>query len=62
MNNNRYIIEFKVDDTNALEQIKENRYYEKFLDEGSDIYLVGIGFSKKEKNISFFEWERFINK
>ncbi len=62
INSNRYIIEFKVDDTNALGQIKENRYYEKYLDEGSDIYLVGITFSKKEKNVSSFEWEKFINK
>ncbi len=60
INNNRYICEFKVDDTSALAQIKENKYYEKYLDEGSDIYLVGITFSKKGRNVSSFEWEKFI--
>ncbi len=58
INKNRYIFEFKVDDDNALNQIKENRYYEKFLSEDSDIYLVGINFSKEEKNITDFRWEK----
>jgi len=53
-----YIIEFKVDSKNqALKQIKEKKYYEKYLNEDKDIYLVGIEFDKKEKNISNFEWE-----
>ncbi len=30
VNDNRYVIEFKVDNFNSLNQIKENRYYEKF--------------------------------
>lgn len=59
LNNNRYVIEFKVDGTsNALAQIKANKYYEKFLDEQSTVYLVGIHFSKETKNISLFEWEQ----
>ncbi len=60
LNNNRYIFEFKVgNENNALAQIKANKYYEKFLNEGSNIYLVGIHFNKEEKNISRFEWEKF---
>jgi hypothetical protein len=53
-----YIIEFKVDGTSALGQIKEKKYHEKYLDEDKEIYLVGIEFSKEEKNISCFEWEK----
>ncbi|PID30192.1 MAG: hypothetical protein CR982_01535 [Candidatus Cloacimonadota bacterium] len=59
VNNHRYIFEFKVGNENALSQIKENRYYEKFLSEGGDIYLVGISFDEEKKNISSFEWEKF---
>jgi len=50
-----YIIEFKVGN-NALAQIKEKRYYEKYLNENKEIYLVGIEF--EDKNIKNFEWEK----
>jgi len=57
------IFEFKVIDkeseqNTALEQIKDKRYYEKYLNSGKDIYLVGIEFSKSERNIVRFDWER----
>lgn len=57
-----YIFEFKVVDEDtgnntALQQIKERRYAEKYQGQG-DIYLVGIEFSKKERNVTGFEWER----
>ena len=61
-----YIIEFKVaqktDSFSGLTQIKEKKYYEKYLNPKSQIlnpkiYLVGIVFSEKEKNIINFEWE-----
>jgi len=56
-----YIIEFKVDGKqNALQQIKDKRYYEKYLNQNKDIYLIGIEFDTKEKNINRFEWERWI--
>ncbi len=54
-----YIIEFKLSEKatgNALRQIKEKRYYEKYQNQG-DIYLVGIEFSRVERNIVGFEWE-----
>ncbi len=56
------ILEFKVvEDTKeqkALNQIKEKRYYEKYIGKYQEIYLVGIEFSKKERNVVNFEWER----
>ncbi|MGA1863409.1 ATP-binding protein [Deferribacter thermophilus] len=55
-----YILEFKVDSKKgeALKQIKEKGYAQKYLNEGKQIYLVGIEFSSEEKNIVNFEWER----
>jgi len=57
-----YIIEFKVvedkEEGKALEQIKEKRYYEKYKGKYNEIYLIGIEFSKKDKNIVGFEWEK----
>jgi len=58
-----YIIEFKVvedkPEDKALQQIKEKRYYEKYVDKYKEICLIGIEFSKKEKNIVSFQWENF---
>ncbi|AEF19335.1 MULTISPECIES: ATP-binding protein [unclassified Hydrogenobaculum] len=57
-----YIIEFKVvedkEEGLALKQIKERRYYEKYMGKYKEIYLIGIEFSKEKKNIVSFEWER----
>jgi hypothetical protein len=57
-----YIIEFKVvedkEEGVALKQIKEKKYYEKYMGKYQEIYLIGIEFSKKDKNIVSFEWER----
>jgi len=53
-----YIIEFKVGDDDALSQIKEKKYHEKYKNKNKDIYLIGINFDEKEKNISKFEWEK----
>ena len=54
-----YIIEFKVVEDKkegiALKQIKDKRYYEKYTGKYNDIYLIGIEFSKKDKNIVGFE-------
>ncbi len=58
IDNKIYIIEFKMNDKNALAQIKEKKYYEKFLGQNKEIYLVGINFSEDEKNINNFEWQR----
>jgi len=57
-----YIVEFKVvedkEEHSALKQIKEKKYYEKYIGKYDEIYLIGIEFSKKDKNVVGFEWER----
>jgi hypothetical protein len=60
INNNLFVIEFKVGKANALNQIKSKNYHQKYLNDGKDIYLVGINFSQEDKNISGFEWERIV--
>ncbi len=58
--NTIYVMEFKVDATNALAQIKEKKYYEKYLGDERDIYLVGLEFDTKDRNISKVEWEKVV--
>jgi len=60
-----YVIEFKVVDNKnqngkALEQIKEKKYHEKYLNVAKEIMLIGIEFSKEEKNVCKFEWEKIV--
>jgi len=64
--NQVYIIEFKVLDDesqtgNALEQIKQKKYYEKYQDKAKELYIVGIEFCKSKRNICGFEWENIVN-
>jgi hypothetical protein len=60
-NNKAYIIEFKVvedqPEKTALKQIEEKRYYEKYLGKYEEVYLIGIEFSKKDRNIADFQWK-----
>jgi hypothetical protein len=54
-----YILEFKVlnstPKTNtALNQIVKNKYHEKYTNKYQDIYLIGIVFNEKKKNIVKF--------
>jgi hypothetical protein len=58
LNNLIYIIEFKVGSEDALAQIKEKDYAQKYQSEDREIYLVGINFDESERNVSAFEWER----
>ena len=53
-----YIIEFKMGKGEALKQIKDKKYAEKYLALKQDIYLIGINFDEADKNISKFEWEK----
>ncbi|MCS7073509.1 MAG: PD-(D/E)XK nuclease domain-containing protein [Bacteroidia bacterium] len=43
---------------NPLSQIKQKRYYEKYLSEQKPIYLVGITFDEIQRNIVHWEQER----
>ncbi|NIM14746.1 MAG: AAA family ATPase [Candidatus Aminicenantes bacterium] len=47
-----YIMEFKMgSEQKALEQIKDKKYYEKYLGKGKEIVLMGIGIDPNERNI-----------
>ena len=58
MPNSIIIIEFKIDGTSALSQIKDKKYHEKYLDTALPIYIVGIEFDKEERNLSKLEFEK----
>ncbi len=51
-------IEMKSNSENAIAQILKKKYHEKYLTEKKDIFLIGIEFGEKEKNISKFETEK----
>ncbi|RWX52101.1 PD-(D/E)XK nuclease superfamily protein [Candidatus Electrothrix marina] len=57
-----YIVEFKVNELTkpgcALEQIKRKKYAEKYQGQGKEIWLIGVEFSRTERNISRFGWEK----
>ena len=47
-----YIMEFKIgSEQEALKQIREMKYYEKYLSRGKEIVLMGIGFDPEKRNI-----------
>ena len=56
-----YIFEFKVvelvPDGSALQQIKDKAYADKYRELGQQIYLIGVEFSKEDRNIVAFEVE-----
>ncbi|MBF0211588.1 MAG: ATP-binding protein [Desulfamplus sp.] len=62
--NTVYILEFKVvedDKSNTkkpLEQIKEKRYFEKYAGVVDKIFIIGVEFSKVQRNVVSFEWEQ----
>ncbi len=62
-NNTVFIFEFKVVDDQptgaALQQIKEKHYAEKYQSKKIPIYLVGVEFSKAQKQIICFETELY---
>ncbi len=51
-----YVMEFKRDmsASEAMAQIKEKKYYEKFLESGKKITLVGVNFDSEKRTIA--EW------
>ncbi len=55
-----YVIEFKYNKSaaEAISQIKNNKYYERYLNEGKKIHLLGINFSTDEQNV--IEWKEEV--
>ncbi|HFC98626.1 MAG TPA: hypothetical protein ENJ40_09280 [Thermosulfurimonas dismutans] len=57
-----YLFEFKVvelePDGRALETLKARRYHEKYLDRFREVYLIGVEFSRTDRNIVSFAWEK----
>lgn len=57
-----YIFEFKVVESlaegKALQQIIDRKYYEKYSDQCSQIYLIGVEFSKEKRNITAFDVQK----
>ncbi|MCA1795454.1 MAG: ATP-binding protein [Desulfobacteraceae bacterium] len=45
---------------NPLAQIKGKRYFEKYMGDGKQIFLIGIEFSKEKRNLTGFEWEQIF--
>ncbi len=53
-----YILEFKVDGSgDALKQIKERNYQQKYQTAGKKIILIGIDFDSNSRNVTGFSWE-----
>jgi len=55
---NIYIIEFKVGSDDALKQIEQKNYAQKYQNQNKAIYLIGINFSKESRNIEKFEYKK----
>ena len=49
-----YLFEFKIDSSaeEALNQINDRKYFEKYLDPKKKLILIGVNFDTKERNIS----------
>ena len=62
-NNQVYLFEFKVVELapkgKALQQIKDKQYADKYRGLEQPIHLIGVEFSKKDRNIVEFEVEQF---
>ena len=43
---------------NAMQQLEKKKYHEKYLLEKKNIFLIGIEFDEKTKNISSFECKK----
>ena len=40
-----------------LEQIRQKKYYEKYIGMFKKIFIIGAEFSKKDRNLAIIEWE-----
>ncbi|MCF7800195.1 PD-(D/E)XK nuclease domain-containing protein, partial [Candidatus Babeliales bacterium] len=57
-NTHVYIIEFKINKNayEAINQIYDKKYYEKFRLENKKLVLIGLNFDLKEKNVLESDW------
>ena len=51
-------IKMKSNPRNAITQIKERKYHEKYLAQNKEIFLIGIEFDEQEKNLSKLETQK----
>lgn len=56
-----FIFEFKVNQSGALEQIRDKNYHQKYMANFSEIYLVGVEFDSDSRNVVGYEWEKIEN-
>ena len=54
--NNVYIIEFKMGTGDGIAQIMKKKYYEKYQNQGKNIYLISIDFDSEKRSISAFKY------
>ncbi len=57
-----YVLEFKVvelegDGIKAIHQIKDRGYHQQYVQAGRKVILIGMDFSRAERNLVGFEWE-----
>lgn len=54
-----YLMEFKLDEPaeNAIQQIKDREYAAAYKNTPKTIFLVGIGFSREERNVQSWQVE-----
>ncbi|MDQ1351838.1 MAG: hypothetical protein QG657_2143, partial [Acidobacteriota bacterium] len=56
-----FIMEFKMgSEHEALDQIREMKYYEKYLAGGKEIVLMGAGFDVQQRNIGNYLLEAIV--
>ena len=53
-------IKMKSNPENAMDKLWERKYYEKYLAENKEIFLVGIEFDEEDKNLSKFETAKVL--
>ena len=53
-----YIFEFKVNQSGALAQIIGRGYHKKYISDYNEIYIIGVEFDSKERNLTKCEWEK----
>ncbi|WGS65501.1 ATP-binding protein [Marinitoga aeolica] len=59
-NDKIYLFEIKLDKSakEAIKQIKEKKYYEKYISEGKEIYIIGININSEKRDIEDYIIEK----